>query len=185
VYVAGTSSGANIALQLAVARPDLVRKAACHDPTFFGLLESSPDTKHIAERARVALDEVYRRIEAGDHVGGAQYFIDTVSGPGSWAMVPPPKQEMYIRNAPAYASRHVDQDSWEIDIDSLRELRTPVLLTLGDYSPPSIAPVIDILAEHLADVRREKIDQAGHVPYLTHPTEYAALLLSFFEEHSE
>jgi pimeloyl-ACP methyl ester carboxylesterase len=178
-FVAGTSSGANIAVRLAAARPDVVGKVAAHDPVFWSLLDASPDTKALAEGARRSLDHVGDLLEAGDYAGAAKAFVEGVSGPGAWNLTPPSMKEKFVRNAPTVRGERRD-GSWET-VPDLEQVAAPVLLTVGENSPPVCAAIVDALFNQLANSCRETIAGAGHVPQITHPSEYALLLRAFFQ----
>ena len=78
-YVAGNSFGACIALRLAADRPALVKKVVAHEPPFIDLLDASPDTRPMVQATKRELDEVRARLEAGDHAGAAEYFVEHVA----------------------------------------------------------------------------------------------------------
>jgi pimeloyl-ACP methyl ester carboxylesterase len=179
-HLAGTSSGANIALRVAMVRPDLVSKVAAHDPMFVGLLDASPQAKPLADSARRSWEAVTRRLETGDHAGGAQFFIELTGGPGAWDFVSPSMKESFVRNAPTVPGEHRDGD-WDVVPEGLDEIGAPVLLTVGEQSASVCVAIVDALTERLPNVRQHTIVGAGHVPQLTHPREYAALLSDFFQ----
>ena len=58
-------------------------------------------------------------------------------------------------------------------------LTTPVLLTVGGRSDPVDAAVDARLAATLPDAARHTFTDAGHIPHLTHPDVYAAIVTSF------
>lgn len=185
-HVVANSYGACIALRLAVEHPELVGTMLCHEPPLLGLLDASPGLKRIADEERRKLGEVRQRLEQGDHAGGAELFVEQVAlGPGMWALLPPEGQEMFIRNAPTFLGELRDPDAWTADLHSLQQLTTPVVLTEGDQSPATFAPIIEVLAGTLPNVRRHLMPGAGHVPQLTHPDDYVAVVRdSLSEQHT-
>jgi pimeloyl-ACP methyl ester carboxylesterase len=54
-----------------------------------------------------------------------------------------------------------------------------VLLTQGDQSPPFFAAVIARLSQAMDDAQVQTLPGAGHVPHLTHPTEWLAVVNEF------
>src|SRR5438552_7036090 len=112
--VAGNSWGAIITLRLAIARPDLLRAIACHEPPLIALIADDPEARPIAEETRKRLAAVIGRLAAGDDAGGAELFVETVAmGPGTWAQIPPDLQRTFVENGPTYLdeSRDPDQQS--------------------------------------------------------------------------
>ncbi|GAA5117871.1 hypothetical protein GCM10025762_33720 [Haloechinothrix salitolerans] len=96
------SAGAVITLKLAAARPELLRGIMVHEPPLWSLLaEGSPEAEAWAAVEKGPWAEVLRLIEAGDHAGAAELFVDRVAlGPGSWARMPEAMRQMMTRNAP-------------------------------------------------------------------------------------
>ena len=183
-HVVANSYGANVALRLAGAHPDLVGTMLCHEPPMLGVLEANPDLKPIADEERRKLAEVRQRLEGGDLAGASEYFVENVGlGPGMWAMLPPEGQDMFIRNAPTFLGELRDPDALDADISSLQRVTVPVVLTHGDQSPPFFAPIIDELFGLVPGVRRQLMSGAGHVPQLTHPGEYVVLIQDLLDQH--
>jgi pimeloyl-ACP methyl ester carboxylesterase len=179
-HVVGTSYGACVALRFAVRHPSLIRRMAIHEPPLLGLLDASPGGQPVAEEERRKLGEVRRLLERGDHRDAAERFVETVAlGPGAWEQLPPPVQERFVRHAPTFLGELRDPDALAGDTASLGEIRTPILLTQGDQSPPMFAMVVDLLAETLPEVTRCVVEGAGHVPHITHPDAYADVLREF------
>ncbi|MGH7389781.1 MAG: alpha/beta fold hydrolase, partial [Candidatus Rokuibacteriota bacterium] len=66
---------------------------------------------------------------------------------------------------------------------SLRNFERPVLLTSGDQSPPTFAPVIRKLAEALPRAEVVTLAGVGHVPHATHPDLYVETVAAFVHQH--
>lgn len=180
-WVVGNSAGAVITLQLAAARPDLLRGIAVHEPPMWSLLrKDSPEAVARAAVANGPLAEVLRRIESGDHAGAAELFVEEVAfGPGSWDHLPEGMRRMMIHNAPTYLDESHDPQAAAIDDAALARFDGPALLTSGDQSPPLFGPVLDRLAELLPHAVRRTYVGAGHIPHVTHPEQYVAELVAF------
>jgi pimeloyl-ACP methyl ester carboxylesterase len=59
----------------------------------------------------------------------------------------------------------------------------PVLLTLGDQSPPIFAPVVAKLTEALPRVEVLTFPGAGHNPHVTAPDAYVETIIAFTRKH--
>ncbi|WP_028659591.1 alpha/beta fold hydrolase [Nocardioides insulae] len=186
-WVAGNSSGAVIALQLAAARPDLLRGLVAHEPPLVGLLApGTAEAEAWAARDRGPVAEVGRRIAAGDHAGAAEQFVDEVAlGPGSWARLPESLRAMMTGNAPTYLDELRDSSWRSLDEQALTGYGGPVLLTGGGQSPAFFAAVLDRLEEFLPHAERHLHPQAGHIPHVTHPEEYVDTLVRFVGAHEQ
>lgn len=180
-WVAGNSSGAVITLQLAAARPDLLRGIAVHEPPMWSLLrKDSPEAVARAAVANGPLAEVLRRLESDDHAGAAELFVEEVAfGPGSWDRLPEGMRRMMIHNAPTYLDESHDPQAAAIDEAALARFDGPALLTSGDQSPPLFGAVLDRLAELLPHAVRRTFVGAGHIPHVTHPEQYVTELATF------
>lgn len=180
-WVAGNSAGACITLQLAAARPEMLRGIIVHEPPLWSLIEEgTPAAAALAQIESGPLAEAVRRIAAGDHKGGAQQFVDQVAlGPGAWAGMPEPMRRTMVENAPTFLDEDNDPDSRSIDEAALTRFHGPVLLTSGDQSPPIFEPVLDRIHALLPQAARIDFEGAGHIPHVTHPGEYVEEVVAF------
>jgi pimeloyl-ACP methyl ester carboxylesterase len=178
-YVVANSYGSIVALRLATEHPELVRSMACHEPPALRMLEGT-EHEGILEEQAPRIEEVRRLLESGDAQGAAEYFVDNVAlGPGAWALIPPPMQDMFVRNGQTFLGELRDADALRIDRDALAQMRTPVLLTYGDQSPAWFAPIATEIASAAPTVRLQLLPGVGHVPHMTHPDDFVALAKSF------
>ncbi|HXZ69986.1 MAG TPA: hypothetical protein VEH31_03815, partial [Streptosporangiaceae bacterium] len=82
-------------------------------------------------------------------------------------------------NAPTYLDELRDPDGLSVDLDALSGYAQPAQLTLGDQSPPLFAPVLDRLQSALPHAERHTYAGAGHLPQLSHPSEFAAVVADY------
>jgi pimeloyl-ACP methyl ester carboxylesterase len=171
-WVVGNSVGAFITLQLAAARPDLLRGIIVHEPPLAELLS--------AGGADAPLGVVVDLIRAGDHAGAAERFVEDVAlGPGAWAQLPEQMRATMADNAPTYLDEELAPDSRTVDEAALARYAGPVLVTSGDQSPPIFEPVAQHLARLLPQAQRIEYPGAGHIPHVTHPEEFVATVVDF------
>jgi pimeloyl-ACP methyl ester carboxylesterase len=179
-YVAGNSWGAIIALRLAITRPDLVRAIACHEPPLIALIAGDPEVGPIAEAARNRLAAVIDRLAAGDDAGGARLFVETVGlGPGMWDKLPPALQRTFVENGPTYLDECRDPDQQSIDLGQVRKIAAPALISRGDRSPAMFPAIVRMIAATIPGSEELLLPGAGHIPHVTHPSEYVAALTAF------
>jgi pimeloyl-ACP methyl ester carboxylesterase len=184
-WVVGNSFGASIALRLAGERPDLFRGLIAHEPPVFSLLADDPSLSPMLVDVQRKIRSVVERIASGDHAGATEQFVETVAlGPGTWATVPPDIQQMMIENAPTFLDEANDPDQLAFDLDWIIGFAKPVLLTLGDQSPPTFAPVVTRLSGALRHAEVVTLLGAGHVPHATHPDAYVEALMEFTRRHA-
>ena len=97
-------------------------------------------------------------------------------GPGGWAALPEPIQEIMITNASAVAEEMRDPALAGVDLEALAEIDVPILLTKGDQSPAWFYGIVDRLDEAIDPARAATIPGAGHNPHASHPAEFATLV---------
>lgn len=180
VHLVGNSSGGSIVLNLVAARPELVERAAVHEPGTFALLQGIDDETLAAERA--GSERVRQLLEEGRYREAAHYFVDELAvGPGAWNAFPPELRDTLEANARTFLDE-IDEpfETKSIDWDGLVDSATPLLVTSGTESTQILRPSTEELARRLP-VRWEILTRAGHVPHRTHAEDYAGLLVDFFE----
>ena len=177
VHLVGNSYGGSISLGLAASRPDLVRSVTAHEPPLLGVVEEYvPLTAELRQVSNL-IDEVGEMLRAGDLEGGARHFIDDVAlGPGTWQLLPEDNRRTFVANAATFLDTLGDPH-W---LDVPEPNGSPVLLTDGDDSPSWLPSIVSALASttyHHAD--RHTFAGAGHVPHLSHPDAFVAVVDSF------
>jgi pimeloyl-ACP methyl ester carboxylesterase len=183
-FVVGNSFGASITLRLAGERPELLRGLIAHEPPLWSLLAGDSAVAPMLNDVEKLTHAVVERIGSGDHAGAAEQFCETVAlGPGSWATLPPELQRTMTENAPTFLDEEDDPDARAIEVESIKGFRCPALLTCGDQSPPTFAPVVRRLAEVLPRAETLTFAGAGHIPHATHPDDYVAATTAFIRKH--
>lgn len=175
-HVVANSFGGSASLGLVARRPEVFRSLCVHEPPLIGLAADHPAVQQTAARVRPLLE----LIEQGRHEEAARSFVDEVAiGEGVWEIMRPADRERMTRNAPTFLGENRDPSGFTLDLDSLRSLDVPVLLTQGDRSPAFYAPIIAQIAEAIPGARVRTLPGDGHVPHLTHPREYVELVTGF------
>lgn len=184
-WVVGNSFGASIALRLAGERPGLFRGLIAHEPPLFSLLGNNPGLAPLLADVRSKFRAIVERIASGDHTGATEQFVETVAlGPGTWATIPPDVQQCMIENAPTFLDEANDPEALAFELEWISDFSKPTLLTLGDQSPPTFAPVVTRLSRALPHAEIVTLPGAGHVPHETHPDGYAAAVIEFTRKHT-
>jgi pimeloyl-ACP methyl ester carboxylesterase len=183
-WVVGNSFGASITMRLAGERAELFRGLVAHEPPLFGLLADDPAMAPMLEEVENRIGAVVERIASGDHAGAAERFVETVAlGPNTWAQLPPDFQQTLIENAPTFLDETNDPEDLAFDLEWVKGFSPPSLLTSGDRSPPTFAPVVAQLAGVLPNVETIVLPGAGHIPHVTHPDAYVEAIWSFIRRH--
>jgi pimeloyl-ACP methyl ester carboxylesterase len=182
-YVAGNSLGASITLRLAGERPELLRGLLAHEPPLFSLLADNPAASAMLNDIGGVFPAVLEKIRSGDYAGAAERFMEMALGPGGWEELPCELQQIVIQNAPTFLDEATDPGLLMFDLESIKDLVCPALLTTGDHSPPMYAPVLAKLAAALPHVETWTFKGAGHLPHVTHPRAYVETTTAFVRRH--
>ncbi len=159
----GHSYGGLLVLQVALARPDLVRSIAVYDPVAFGILgPEDPDA-----RGGLALP-AYHADAAGVDDAWLAAFVDWWNGAGAWSA-------LAVETKAAFRAV-----AWKVyqEVDSLIDDRTdragyarivaPTLLLGGGKSPLTERRTLERLAEALPHARLHMFPEMGHMGPITH-----------------
>jgi len=178
--VVGNSLGGRVALELAVARPDLVARLVLIAPGLPGW-EWSPET-------RAGWDEEEAAFDRGDLDGAAEASVRMwVDGPrrspddvdaGIRAAV----REMVLR---AYELEEGAPENTEEGFpggpvgERLQDVRCPTLVLVGDEDVADMQAIAAHVAASIEGARLVTVPDAGHLPSLERPDETNAELLAF------
>ena len=181
-HALGNSFGGSITLFLAVRHPDVLRALSVHEPPLFGLLADEPDVEAEMGTVGERLASVVSLIRSGDLEDAARRFVEEIAlGPGSWENdLTPEIRRSFVENATTFPDEITHRESFWIDPSSLREFTRPALLTRGDASPTFRVRPMDVIGRELPGWEQAMIQGVGHVPQLSHPSEYARLITDFF-----
>ena len=181
-HLVTNSLGGEIALKLALERPELVASLCLHEPPLHGCLPHDPEIEQARSDMQALEDEVIAELEHGDHEMAAQLFMEDLLGPGAWEAFPEPSRQTFIHNAPTWLDDVTDPTQGTLELGQVTALTTPVLLTVGGRSHPVDVAVDVCLAATLPEPVRHTFTDAGHIPHLTHPDVYAAIVRSFLDD---
>ena len=185
-HLLGYSLGARVALRLAVAHPEALRRLVLESPSAGLAVEAD---RH-ARRARRAADEGRAgRLERD----GMQAFVDEwerESVFASHAGLPPARAARLrterLQNRPAGLAaslRGAGQGSMEPLHERLGRVAAPALVIAGALDPTGRARA-EAVAAGIPGARLEIVAGAGHAPHLETPTTFRSLALAFLKEDS-
>jgi pimeloyl-ACP methyl ester carboxylesterase len=177
-HVVGHSYGGFLALQLALARPELVRRLAVYEPVTFGLLDEPEDAA-----PRAAIDQVgpYRPAAAGLDESWLERFADWWQGPGTWRALPP-----QVRQAFCDVGWKVSQEVASLSADRTDRARyatitAPTLILAGERTQPAELHVVRKLARTLPNAKLELFPELGHMGPITGGGAVNAAIAAFLE----
>lgn len=179
--VVGCSLGGRVALELAVARPELVERLLVIAPGLPGW-EWSDETRAgwAAEESAFERGDVEAAAEASVHmwVDGPRRSPEDVD-----RGVREKAREMVLR------SYVLQKDAWENGAEEegldppvtarLAEISCPTLVVVGDEDVADMLSIAERVADSVPGARLEIVGGAGHLPSLEQPDVVNALLLDF------
>ena len=174
--VVGCSLGGRVALELAGAKPELVRRLVLVAP---GLASTE-----WSEQAKADFAEEEALVEAGDLPGAAAQQAAMWLAPDATDRVRELTAAMTLRSYEQQLP--VDgqvRASWPKPPAETRvaEIEMPTLIVVGDADLLELLAVAERLMRELPDARLETIEGAGHLPSLERPDELNRLLLDFLD----
>jgi pimeloyl-ACP methyl ester carboxylesterase len=159
--VVGHSYGGFLALQLALAHPDLVERIAVFDPVGFNVLTAP-------ERAAgfTGIRERYEPDTDGVDEAWLAAFVDWWNGPGAWQHLAPPTQAAF-RAVSWKLSQEVQSLMADRESDYAR-IAVPTTILAAGRSPEAERQTVARLAEVIRGARLEVFADLGHMGPITH-----------------
>jgi pimeloyl-ACP methyl ester carboxylesterase len=181
-HVAGHSTGALIALQLAVDRPDVVQTLALLEPP----LVAAPSAGAFFEKQGPA----FAAYGSGDGDGAMSRFLSVVSSL-DWETCQR-VIEKYIPGGVARAMAHVDDlfgsylpalQAWQFGADHAAAISQPVLSVVGTDSERLFLDGHELLHAWFPQVRDCRIEGVGHLLHMQRPEPVARGVAEFLACH--
>ena len=181
-HVAGHSSGAAVAVQLALDHPELVHSLC--------LLELSPLSWPSAEGLLQEAGPVFDAYASGDHEAAITRFLCAVSGLGADTCTA--LLEERIPGASAQAVKDADTffgvelpalTQWTFGAEEAARIHQPVLSVWGTETESLWLDVADQLRSWLPQVEDCEIDGVGHLLHIQDPEPVARGMAAFFGRH--
>jgi esterase len=178
VYLVGHSRGAHVAIFAARSRPDLIRKLVLMEPALTAL---DPATYKRDDDPRVARwKKAAKLFETEGIDNGLEYFIDDISGAGTWRRISEERRQPLRDNAWTIAGQL--RDTATITCADVGSLKTPVLLVAGQKTTRQFVEILDATQKCLPSAERVMIPDASHGMQRDNPGAFDAALLKFLME---
>jgi pimeloyl-ACP methyl ester carboxylesterase len=178
-HVAGHSSGAAVAAQLALDHPEAVHTLA--------LLELSLLSVPAGEAFLRQAGPAFEAYGAGDHEGALASFMGVVSGldwPACRALMEhrvPGAVAQTIKDADTFFGVELPAlGEWSFGAEQAAAVEQPVLSVFGTRTQPLWVEVADFLRTSLPRVHECAIDGVGHLLHIQRPKAVARGMADFF-----
>ena len=181
-HIAGHSSGAAVAAQLALDHPEYVHTLMLLEPS----LISVPSLEAFFTQVEPAL-EAYA---SGDHDGAMAIFLSVVSGlewTSGRALLDervPGAVEQAIRDADTFFGIELPAlNEWTFGAEQAAAIDQPVLSVVGSETQPVWVEVAEFLRSALSQVDECTIDGAGHLLQIQRPEPVARGMAEFLDRY--
>lgn len=179
--VVSHSSGTLVALELAAARPDLVRRLVLSEPPLLDPLLDPVDIPAVQAFLGPAIGAAMAATAQGDRAAAYDAFMGAVCGPDHRRVVADVLGADGLARAERdstffYTNEMPAIGGWT-SFD-FAHVTAPTLLVAGTASPPATHRLVARLADLLPDGRVATVEGANHLLPLTHPREVAELVTS-------
>jgi 3-oxoadipate enol-lactonase len=180
----GVSLGARVALEVALARPDVVSAVVLVGAALF---QEAP------EDVRGYWEEEERLFAEGDPDGAAELTVRF------WVVGvrrdeedvdPDVRRRVFEMQRRSYdhwegVGEEIDERTLVPDVaDRAGEVGLPVLLIVGEHDRAACQETAERLAQQIPGARLERMAAAAHAPSMERPAEFDALVLPFLEAHA-
>ena len=177
-HLAGHSTGAAIAAQVALDHPETVHTLTLLEPT----LVSLPRGQAFLEAAA----PVFQAYGGGDHAGAFRMFVTAASGL-DWETCRALLEERIpgvvtqaVRDADTFFGIELPSlTEWEFGPEQAATIHRPVLSVLGAETQPVWVEIADFLRSSLPHVEECTIDGAGHLLQIQRPEPVARAMAQF------
>jgi 3-oxoadipate enol-lactonase len=179
-HVLGVSMGAGVALDLALARPELVDRLVLVAPGLPGW--EWGDAMNAFDEAETAA------LERGDLDDASwinvRFWVDGVQRPGGEADRSVRQRVFEMQKRAFEGDNENAEGGWLVSDrqSKLGEVRSPTLLIVGDLDQPDFLAMGRRMVEGIPGAQLEVMPGVAHLPPMEAPEAFSRLVLDFLEE---
>jgi 3-oxoadipate enol-lactonase len=175
VSLVGSSHGGQLAIDFALAHPEVVQELVLIGPVLSGM----PYTEHFLDRGK----DAFALLQNNDVKGAiAEWAKDKyLIGPQNDAAR---RKLLDLLTASPQDMTHEANDmimTPKPAIGRLGEIKAPTLIIVGAADIPDVHAHAGAIEAGIPNARRVVMEGAGHILYLEKPTEFARLAINFLE----
>lgn len=184
VHLVAWSYAGQIAFDVALRHPELLRSVHVHEPGVPSFVEDTLALAQFGEAAGAAFGPVFGAIQQGDEAAALKLMLDVSGGrPGYFDSQPRLLQEIELDNARTMGLLLLRQAAPPaISAAQLRSVRVPMRVTYGQLSHP-IYRIVGAAAAACTEGGRSEIAGRTHMWPIEHPDEFMHDVMEFIAQH--
>lgn len=173
IQLIGHSYGGVLALMLALARPERIRRLTLIEPVVFRLLEGR-DEEALAPVRSTHL--AFANFGPNQMERGLAALLDYWFGPGSWDRAPQKLRQFMFEDGDTIRNQMEHAAIYDPPIEQIKALQIPTTLISGGASQASARSTVRVLEGLLPNARRFEVEGARHNLIHTHPARLVELM---------
>jgi non-heme chloroperoxidase len=184
VHLVGQGSGAQIAAEVALSHPELVRTLVLVEPETANPAVGRPEFEPLlAERTQV-LQQIETAVRLEENAKAAQLLFNWASAnKGAYDALSPPLQGEILDNA-SVLPFFLNAPPKPMPCSEFARLTVPTLIVTGDHANAFFAAVADAVAGCIPGAVRETVPNADYVVQRQNPDSFNAVLVGFITTHT-
>ncbi len=180
VHMVGHSFGGAVAVCLALAKPDLLRRLILIEPVLTPLLNQAGQRDVFAEYSELAQHFIDNG-RAGRGEDAWWNFIDYRNGAGTWAGLSERARARFLGGTKQIVDTYVSNLADPTTLADIRSIAIPTLVLCGENTTEPDRAVTQILHRKLPVCDYRIVPGAEHMSPLTHPDPVAAAIRAHLE----
>ena len=183
VHLVGWSSGANVAINLALQHPDLVKSVFAYEPSLASVVTDSADRKAIADDRAAAFGPAVHAVRAGDHTTAVRRLLDAVDNrTGALDGWPPEVQAVAMDNARTLPLELLNSaPAPTMTCAQLGQLKRVVVIARGELTRTSYRLMADAAAQCIGGSQHIVVPSARHLWPGDEPRAFSKAVVRFLK----
>lgn len=182
-HLMGHSYGAMIALQTAIDHPSIAKSLVLGEPAVESMLSGTVKGDSLIADFRTNSNIAVSLYKGGKYEEAVRQFLITVLGSDeAYDVVPQAVRDGWLQNLVEGICIAETQDLASISRKKLSQLKAPVLLIKGQYSPAYLASASDSLNVVLPNSELRLLPNASHGLQGENPSEFNKLVVNFLND---
>ncbi|MCL4302265.1 MAG: alpha/beta hydrolase [Anaerolineae bacterium] len=184
VHLVAWSYGADVALNVAVHRPDLLKSLFIYEPGFPSYVENEQKLEQFGQDAQEMFGPVFAAVAGGNIREGVEKLMDgSAQKPGYFEAQSDLIRQQQLENAHTLPLQLSQLAPPILRKEDLRRTTLPVCVSWGEKTRPLFRIVTEAAAANLSNCERIIVTNVGHLFPLEEPAQFVVHLLNFLSKN--